>query len=100
MRTEGNKRKTVEEERESMLRKTVQYLKTLARAEAKKESEETQDVRVLHFTMLCRRPPRHRFGTRELGARAARDPCRGSREVPLGFGKGPRLVRLERRVMK
>ena len=44
MRTEGNKRKTVEEQEESMLRKTVMYLKTLERAEAKKDSEETQEV--------------------------------------------------------
>ena len=39
--TEENKRKTVEEEEESMLRKTVKYLNTLERTEAKKESEET-----------------------------------------------------------
>ena len=39
MSTEGNKRKTVEEEEESMLRNTVKYLKTLVRTEAKKESE-------------------------------------------------------------
>ena len=39
MRTEGIKRKTVEEEEESMLRKTVKFLKTLQRSEAKKESE-------------------------------------------------------------
>ena len=44
MRMEGNKRKTVEEEKESMLRKTVKYLKTLERTEAKKEAEETQEV--------------------------------------------------------
>ena len=40
MRMEGNKRKAVGEE-ESMLRKTVKYLKTLERTEADKESEET-----------------------------------------------------------
>ena len=44
MRTEGNKRKTVEEEEESMLRNAVKCLKTLERAQAKKESEETQKV--------------------------------------------------------
>ena len=44
MRTEGNKRKTVEEEDESMLRKTVLSLKMLERTEPKKESEETQEV--------------------------------------------------------
>ena len=44
MRTEGNKRKTVEEEEESMLRNTLKYLKTSERAEAKKESEERQEV--------------------------------------------------------
>ena len=43
-RTEGNKRKTVEEEGESMLRNTVKYLKTLERAEAKGESEETTEA--------------------------------------------------------
>ena len=41
MWTEENKRKTVEEEEESMLRKTVKYLNTLERTEANKESEET-----------------------------------------------------------
>ena len=44
MRMEGNKRKTAEEEEESMLRKTVKYVKTLERTEAKKESEETLEV--------------------------------------------------------
>ena len=44
MRTEGNKRKIVEEEEESMSRKTVKYLKTVERTEAKKESEETLEV--------------------------------------------------------
>ena len=44
MRPEGNKRKTVEEEEESMLRKTLKYLKTLERGEAKKEYDETQEV--------------------------------------------------------
>ena len=44
MRTEGNKRKTVEEVEESMLRKTVTYLKMLEGTEAKKESEDTLEV--------------------------------------------------------
>ena len=44
MRTEGNKRKTVEEEEDSILRKTVKFLKTLERTEAKKESEERLEV--------------------------------------------------------
>ena len=44
MRTEGDERKTVKEEEESLLRKAVKYLKTLERAEAKKESEERQEV--------------------------------------------------------
>ena len=44
MRTEGNKQKTVDEEEESMLLKTVKYLKTSERAEAKKGSEETQEL--------------------------------------------------------
>ena len=44
MRTEGNKRKTVEEVEESMLRKTVTYLKMLEGTEAKKESEDTLQV--------------------------------------------------------
>ena len=43
-RTEEIKRKRVEEEEESMLRKTVQYKMALERAEAMKESEETQEV--------------------------------------------------------
>ena len=41
MRTEGNKRKTVEEEQESMLRNTAKYLQTLDRTEAKTNPEET-----------------------------------------------------------
>ena len=41
IRTVGNNRKTVEGEVESMLRKTVKYRKTLERADAQKESEET-----------------------------------------------------------
>ena len=44
MRTEGKKRKAIEEEEESLLKKAVKYLQTLERAEAKKESEETQEV--------------------------------------------------------
>ena len=36
--------KTVEEDEESMLRKTVKYLETLESTEAKKESEETLEV--------------------------------------------------------
>ena len=43
MRTEGNTRKTVEEEDESMLRNSVRYLKTSERTGAKNESEETQE---------------------------------------------------------
>ena len=43
MRTEGNTRKTIEEEEESMFRKTVKYLRRWS-AEARKESEETQEV--------------------------------------------------------
>ena len=42
MRTEGNTRKTVEDEDESMLRDSVRYLKTLERTGAKKEADETQ----------------------------------------------------------
>ena len=41
MRTEESQRKTVDEEEESMLRKTVKYLKSLERAEAKNKFEET-----------------------------------------------------------
>ena len=44
MRKEANKRKTGKEVEENMLGKTVMYLKTSERAEAKKESEEAQDV--------------------------------------------------------
>ena len=44
LRTEGNKRNTFEEQEESMLRKTVKYLNTLERTEAKKESEATLEV--------------------------------------------------------
>ena len=39
MRTEANKRKSVDEDEESMVRKTMQYLKTLDKAETRKESE-------------------------------------------------------------
>ena len=39
VRTEANKRKSVEDDEESMVRKTMQYLKTLEKAEARKESE-------------------------------------------------------------
>ena len=39
MRTEVHKRKSVEDDEESMVRKTVHYLKTLEKAEARKESE-------------------------------------------------------------
>ena len=41
---EGNKRKTVEEEEESMSRQTAKYLKTLEKAEAKKESGKTHEI--------------------------------------------------------
>ena len=44
VRTEENKRMSVEEEEENMLKKIVQYLKTLGKAEAKKTSEVTQEV--------------------------------------------------------
>ena len=44
MRTEGNKRKTVEEEKESVLRKTVKNLLTWERAEEKTDSEEKKVV--------------------------------------------------------
>ena len=44
MTTEGCFRKTFEEEEERLLRKSVKYLTMLERAEAKNESEETQDV--------------------------------------------------------
>ena len=44
MRTKLSKRKIVEEAEESMLRKSVKCPKTLERAEAKQESEETQEV--------------------------------------------------------
>ena len=37
-RTEGNKREKVEEEEKSMSRKTVWYLETLERIEAKRET--------------------------------------------------------------
>ena len=43
-RTEGNKRKTIEAEEESMLRKIVKYLMTLQRTEAKKQFVETLEV--------------------------------------------------------
>ena len=39
VRTEANKRKSVEDDEESMVRKTMQYLKTVEKAEARKESE-------------------------------------------------------------
>ena len=44
MRTEGNKRKSVEEEEESMSRKTVKYLRTFEMAETKKGSEGVQEI--------------------------------------------------------
>ena len=45
MRTEGNKRKAGEgETEESRLRKTVRYLKALARAESTKEPDKAQEV--------------------------------------------------------
>ena len=44
MRTEGNKRKTIQEEGVSKLRKTVKYSKTSERTVAKKEPEETLEV--------------------------------------------------------
>ena len=37
MRTEANKRKSVEEDEEIMVRKTMQYLKTLDKAETREE---------------------------------------------------------------
>ena len=43
MRTEGKQAKDSRREAESMLGKTVKYVKTLESAEAKKESEETQE---------------------------------------------------------
>ena len=39
MRTVANKRKSVEEDEEIMVRKAMQYLKTLEKAETRKESE-------------------------------------------------------------
>ena len=44
MRTEGTERKVVEEEEERTLRGTAMNLKTVERVEAKRESEETQEV--------------------------------------------------------
>ena len=44
VRTEGNEWETFDVQEENMSRKTVMYSKTLERAEAKKESEETQEV--------------------------------------------------------
>ena len=44
MRTNGNKRKAGEESEESRLRKTVRYLKALAKMENKTESGKTQEV--------------------------------------------------------
>ena len=44
MRTDGNKRKAGEESEESMLRKTVRYLKELDKMENKKESGQVQGV--------------------------------------------------------
>ena len=46
MRTEGNRWKTVEEQEESMLRKTVKYLKMLERTEAKIEANEEEVERI------------------------------------------------------
>ena len=47
MRTEANKRKSVEEDEESMVRKPMQYLKTLDKAEARKESEGLVEIEEL-----------------------------------------------------
>ena len=44
MRTEEDKRKTVEEQEESLSRDTVRYLKTLERDKTEKESEGTQEA--------------------------------------------------------
>ena len=47
MRTEANKRKSVEEDEESMVRKTMQHLKTLDKAETRKESERLVEIEEL-----------------------------------------------------
>ena len=65
MRTEGHKRKTVEEDDESMLRNTVKYLKTFERAEAKKESEEAQEVLELAEVELNEEEVERRTGGRD-----------------------------------
>ena len=74
MRPEGNKRKTVEQEEESLLNKNV-YLKTLEMAEAKKESEETQEILKLAEVEVSEEDVDWRMERRSTNRRKRRTCC-------------------------